>query len=310
MTVGKRMQFNNVRAALFVIAAMVMITTNDAIVKYISEVFNIGQIMFLRGLLACAIFALVLKFRRQPIFYGPALHHWNLLRGLLELLATLSFLTGLSLLPIATASTLGFSSPIFLALLASLLIRERVGWLRWAVIFAGFGGVMLISNPFAEDANWAVVFPLACAFFVALRDLVIRYVPPELPSLQVAFTNAWIVMLGGGLYSLIQGWKFPAADWFLWFFALAGAMFCGYLFNIIGTRRGELSFVGPFKYTSIIVAFLYGYLIWGDEPTANMLIGAAVIVVSGIILISNEKRQMRRNNLAASKNERPIEAET
>lgn len=304
------MEFNNVKAALFIIAAMVMITTNDAIVKFISEVFNIGQIMFLRGLLACLMFALVLKFRRQPVFYRPALQRWNLLRGLLELFATLSFLTGLSLLPIATASTLGFSSPIILALLASLLIREPVSWLRWTVIFAGFGGVLLISNPFAENASWAVVLPIACAFFVALRDLAIRFVPPELPSLQVAFTNAWIVMLGGGIYSLVQGWEFPPADWYLWFIALGGAMYCGYLFNIIGTRTGEMSFIAPFKYTSIILAFVYGYLIWGDEPTVPMFTGAAVIVVSGIILISNEKRQLRKLNHAASKHEQRIEAET
>ena len=301
------MEFNNVKASLFIIAAMAMITTNDAIVKHITQVFGVGQIMFIRGLLACAIFALVLKLRGQRVWFRPALHQWNLARGLLELLATLSFLTGLSMLPIATASTLGFSSPIFLALLASLLVGEKVGPLRWSVIFAGFGGVMLISNPFAEQADWAVVFPLACAFFVALRDLAIRFVPPDLPSLQVAFTNAWIVMLGGGVYSLFQGWGFPAAPWYLWFVALAVAMYCGYLFNIIGTRLGELSFVGPFKYTSIILAFVYGYLIWGDEPTLSMLMGAAVIIASGIVLISNEKRQTR--NLQPRHDQR-AEAET
>jgi len=278
---------------------MTMITTNDAIVKYIAEAFNIGQIMFLRGLLACGIFALVLRFRGQPILYRPALQRWNLLRGLLELLATLSFLTGLSLLPIATASTLGFSSPIFLALLASLLIREKVGWLRWSVIFAGFGGVMLISNPFAENASWAVVFPLACAFFVALRDLAIRFVPQELPSLQVAFTNAWIVMLGGGLYSLYQGWGEADPVWYLWFFGLAGALYCGYLFLIIGSRLGELSFISPFKYISIIIAIVYGYLIWGDKPSLSMLAGALVIVISGIILVSTEKRRSRAASLAS-----------
>ncbi len=184
------MEFNNLKAALFVIFAMVMITTNDAIVKHITQVFGIGQIMFMRGLLVCAIFAVVLKFKGQAVLYRPALHRWNLLRGLLELLATLTFLTGLSLLPIATASTIGFSSPIFLALLASLFIKERVGITRWLIILIGFIGVMLISNPFAAATSWAIVFPIACAFFVALRDLAIRFVPSNLPSLQVAFTNA------------------------------------------------------------------------------------------------------------------------
>ena len=287
------MEFNNFKAALFIIVAMAMITTNDAIVKHISQVFGIGQIMFIRGLLACAILAAVLRFRKQPVFDRNSLHRWNLIRGLLELLATLFFLTGLSLLPIATASTLGFSSPIFLALMASLIISERVGPVRWLVILAGFGGVLLITNPFQDSANWAVIFPLVCAVFVALRDLVIRFVPADIPSLQVAFTNAWIVTIGGGVYSLFQGWGYPGLDWYYWFGGLALAIYGGYIFNIMGTRLGELSFVGPFKYTAIILAFVYGYLIWGDEPTPMMLAGAGVIIASGIYLITHEKRRTR-----------------
>ena len=287
------MEFNNLKAALMVAIAMTMITTNDAIVKHITQVFNVGQIIFLRGALICIIFALVMRLRRQPVFGPQSFHRWNLLRGLFELGATLSFLTGLSLLPIAVASTLGFSSPIFLALLAALVLKENVGTGRWAIVLLGFGGVLLITSPFSEEASWAVVFPLVCAFFVALRDLAIRYVPASIPSSQVAFTNAWIVCLGGGLFSVLQGWG--EADWslYLWFFAIAGAMYCGYLFFIVGSRIGELSFIGPFKYVSILVALIYGYLIWGDRPTLVMLAGALVIVASGIILVSTEKRKAR-----------------
>ena len=293
------MEFNNFKAVLFVVAAMTMITTNDAIVKHLTQVFNVGQIMFLRGALICVIFALVMRLRRQPILGPQSFHRWNLARGLFELGATLSFLTGLSLLPIAVASTLGFASPLFLALLAALLLKENVGALRWAIIVAGFGGVLLITNPFADSASWAVIFPLVCAFFVALRDLAIRYVPASIPSSQVAFTNAWIVTLGGGLLSVFQGWGTADWHWYLWFFALAGALYCGYLLLIVGSRIGELSFIGPFKYVSILIAIGYGYWLWGDRPTANMLAGALVIVVSGIILVSSEKRKARLAGLAS-----------
>jgi len=286
-------EFNNLKAAMMVVIAMSMITTNDAIVKHITQVFGIGQIMFLRGLAICCIFVLVLSVKRQPIFIRASFHRWNLLRGFLELMATLTFLTGLSMLPIATASTLGFSSPIFLAVIAAIFLKERVGLLRWLIILAGFGGVMLISNPFSESASWAVVFPIACAVFVALRDVAIRFVPDEIPSLQVAFTNAWIVTLGGGIYSLFQGWNSADLHWYLWFIALSLAMYCGYLFYIVGTRMGELSFIGPFKYVSIIIAILYGYLIWDEEPTLTMLIGAAIIVFSGVVLVYGEKRRAR-----------------
>lgn len=292
------MEFNNLKAALFVVIAMTMITTNDAIVKHITQVFTIGQIMFLRGAVICVIFATVMLLRRQPVINRNTLHRWNLLRALFELGATLAFLTGLSLLPIAVASTLGFASPIFLALLAAILLREKVGPGRWAIILLGFGGVMLITNPFSDAASWAVIFPIICAFFVALRDIAIRYVPQDISSPQVAFTNAWIVMIGGGLYSIYQGWGDADPTWYLWFIALGAVLYCGYLFLIIGSRLGELSFIGPFKYISILIAIIYGYLIWGDEPTTTMLGGAMIIVISGIILVSTEKRRKRARILA------------
>ena len=292
------MEFNNLKAALFIVFAMTMITTNDAIVKHITEVFNVGQIMFLRGALIFVIFACVMRLRRQPVFQRRSLHRWNLLRALFELGATLFFLTGLSLLPIAVASTLGFSSPIFLVLLAATVLKEKVGFDRWMVILIGFGGVLLITNPFATDASWAVIFPIICAFFVALRDIAIRYVPDDLPSSQVAFTNAWVVMLGGGLYSVFQGWGDADLHWYLWFIALGIVLYSGYLCLIIGSRLGELSFISPFKYISIIIAILYGYLIWDEKPTLTMLAGAAIIVISGIILLSSEKRRARKSALA------------
>ncbi len=292
------MEFNNLKAALFVVFAMTMITTNDAIVKHLTEVFNVGQIMFLRGALIFVIFACVMRLRGQAVFQRRSLHRWNLLRALFELGATLFFLTGLSLLPIAVASTLGFSSPIFLALLAATVLKEKVGFDRWAVILIGFGGVLLITNPFATDASWVVIFPIICAFFVALRDIAIRYVPNDLPSTQVAFTNAWVVMLGGGLYSIFQGWGDADLLWYLWFIALGIVLYSGYLCLIIGSRLGELSFISPFKYISIIIAIIYGYLIWDEKPTLTMLAGAAVIVISGIILLSSEKRRARKAALA------------
>jgi drug/metabolite transporter (DMT)-like permease len=291
-------EFNNLKAALFVVIGMSMITTNDAIIKHITEVFNVGQIMFLRGALICVIFACVMRLRGQPVFQRRSLHRWSLFRALFELCATLFFLTGLSLLPIAVASTLGFSSPIFLALLAAFVLKEKVGLDRWLIILIGFGGVLLITNPFAAGASWAVIFPIVCAFFVALRDIAIRYVPNDLPSTQVAFTNAWVVMIGGGLYSIYQGWGEADLQWYLWFIALGIALYSGYLCLIIGSRLGELSFIGPFKYVSILLALLYGYLIWEETPTLTMLAGAVIIVISGIILLSSEKRRARKAALA------------
>lgn len=293
------MQYNNIKAASFVIIAMTMITTNDAIIKHLTQVFNIGQIMFLRGLLVCVLFALIMRVRQQPVFTRQSFHRWNIIRALLELAATFTFLTGLSLLPLATASTLGFSSPIFLAILASVILGERVGMLRWLVIIVGFSGVLIITNPFHDDISWAVIFPVVCAFIVALRDIVIRYVPDNIPSLHVAFTNAWVVTIGGGIVSLFQGWGEADWTWYLWFFGLSCAIFAGYFFYIEGSRLGELSFIGPFKYTSVLLAILFGLIFWNEVPGWPVLIGAAIIVLSGVLLLTGEKRRATRAERAA-----------
>jgi len=287
-------QNNNLKAALLVVVAMSMITTNDAIVKHLTQAFGIGQIMFIRGLLVCVIFAGFLLVSKKPVISKRAFHRWNIIRGILELGATFAFLTGLSMLPLATASALGFSSPIFLAVLAAILLDEKVGWARWLVIISGFVGVLMITNPFSEEMNWAVIFPVICAILVALRDLAIRYVPDDIPSMQVAFTNAWIVMIGGGMLTIYQGWGVVESDWYLWFPVLAAIIFCGYISYIVGTRMGELSFIGPFKYTSVVLAIIIGYLVWGEAPTMLMLTGAAVIILSGIALLAGEKRRLRR----------------
>ena len=79
---------------------------------------------------------------------------------------------------------------------------------------------------------------------------------------------------------------------------LAAVLYTGYLCLIVGSRLGELSFIGPFKYVSILIAIGYGYLIWGDRPSWTMFAGALVIVVSGIILVSTERRRARIDSLA------------
>ena len=275
-----------------IVAGMAMVTSNDAMVKHLTQVFGIGQIMFMRGVLVCAIFATYLFAKNKPVFSRRVFHRWNIVRALLELGATLMFLTGLSMLPLATASTLAFSSPIFLAILAALVLRERVGWLRWLMVLIGFVGVLMITNPFSSEASWAVIFPLVAAVFVALRDLAVRYVPSDLPSVQVAFTNAWVVMLGGAGLVFFQDWRWTEdISWYLWLIGPAAAMFCGYILYVVGTRLGELSFVAPFKYSSILLAIAIGYVVWGDVPSVMMLCGAAVIIVSGIVLLTSEKKR-------------------
>jgi drug/metabolite transporter (DMT)-like permease len=162
-------QGSNIKAALLVMVAMSMITTNDAIVKHLTQVFGIGQIMLIRGLLVCIIFAAFLKASNIPVLSKKMFHRWNIIRGLLELGATAAFLTGLSMLPLATASSLGFSSPIFLAVLAAIFL------LRGVASYLPFGPIGDTVEPF--------------------RTLNIRYYGPLILSIGVGYLSLLLSVL-------------------------------------------------------------------------------------------------------------------
>lgn len=284
--------FHNLKATLYIMASMALFTLGDAIIKFLSADLPIGQIVFLRGVIVCILFTLLLRYQKQSLFPEQCWNRWNMLRSILELLVACCYLVGLTLLPLATALILVFSAPVMLTILASLILKEKVGWRRWSAVVTGFIGVILVADlQEVSLSSWAILLPLLAAFLTALRDIFMRNVPAALTSTQVSFTIAWVVTLGG-LATLPLGWN-PVTPQHLGLLSL-GAVFIlsAYLSYVIATRIGELSFISPFKYTSIPLAMLIGYLVWGDIPSTMSYIGTAVIVASSMfILIRTDKKK-------------------
>ena len=279
----------NLEAAGLMVLSMALFTSGDAIIKHLSDNLPIGEILFFRGLIVCVFFAGMLTHKRQIIFNKASLNKWNLCRALCELGVAFTFLTGVVLLPLATATVLIFSGPLMLTILAALILREHVGWRRWLAVVLGFVGVILVADPEVTEWSWAIAFPLLAALLTAIRDIIIRYVPPQLSSLQVAFTTAWIVTLGG-LTTAIAGWQTLHLNHIAWLFLGGVFIFGAYLSYVVTTRIGELSFVSPFKYTTIPLAILLGYLVWGEIPSRTTLIGTIIIISSGLVILYREKK--------------------
>ncbi len=291
----------NLKAAGYMMLSMSLFTLGDAIIKYLSQDLPIGQIVFLRGVIVCGLFVLLLRYQKQSLFPRACWNRWNLLRSVLELLVACFYLVALTLLPLATALILVFSSPIMLTILAALLLKEKVGWRRWCAVSTGFVGVILVADlQQVSLTSWAIVLPLIAAFLTALKDIFMRKVPKVLTATQVSFTIAWVVTLGG-LATLPMGWSALKIS-HLGFLSL-GAIFilAAYLCYVITTRIGELSFISPFKYTSIPLAMMIGYLVWGDIPSTTSYIGTAVIVASSVFILFRGATKMPFN----AKAERP-----
>ena len=290
---------NNVKAALLMILGMTLLASNDAIMKLSSESLGVGQMLFIRGLMAVAIFSLALRICGKPIIADAAFSKWILLRALCECGGTICFITGLSLLPIATASTLVWTSPIFLTIAAALILKERVTIARWSAVFVGFFGVVLITNPGSADFSLAMLLPLATAIFVCTRDLVTRRIDPSLHSLYVTWTTLLAVTVAGLLISFFD-WKPVAVKQIVWLGASAALMSSAFFFQINAVRRGELSFIAPFAYAGIPVAVFYGAVVWAELPGISMIFGIILIIISGIFILSHQTSRSVKKNMSNS----------
>lgn len=273
-------QSDNVRAAGMLVATMLLFSASDSILKIVFARLPVGEVAFLRNLVVCAAVLAFLGLRRRLPPLRSCLERTNLLRGCVELGTAASFFMGLRSLPLATAVTLVFASPLMSIALAVLVLREKVDWQRWLAAVVGFGGVILIVRPGRDGFEPAALWPLMTALLVTLRDLLTRFVPPDVDTGAVTLTAATVVMLGG-LATVPFAWVTPDAGE-LGLLLMGGLLISiAYATVVIAFRLGDMSFIAPFRYVSIPLAAVLGWLIFGDRPTWHLAAGAAVIVASG-----------------------------
>ncbi len=167
----------NMRAALFMTVSMAGFTVNDGVTKYMSEVMNMGQVMFLRGAFA-TLFVAVLAWHQGALSnLRLALQPMVLVRVAGEVLATVTFLIALAQLPIANVSAVLQALPLAVTMGAALIYGETVGWRRWLSIAAGFAGVAIIVRPGLEGFSAYSLVALVCVGFCTVRDLATRRIP-------------------------------------------------------------------------------------------------------------------------------------
>ena len=175
---------------------------------------------------------------------------------------------------------------------AALFLGEPVGWRRWSAIVAGFLGVLLIIRPGLEGFDMRALLAVLGVCGLALRDLATRRIPPATSSFQLSFLAFLSLIPAAIVLGAVSGaplvWPDPA-QWAL----LAGAVGMGVLayYAIVGAARvGEVSFVTPFRYSRMLFALIVGYVVFSERPDALMLIGATVIVASGLYTLWRERK--------------------
>lgn len=276
------------KAILMMVAAAGILTLNDAIAKWLTERYPVGQVLALRGgLVVLLVYSWAMVSGRSAVL---RVRSWplNLSRGGLMAVSTFLFVTSLSLLPIADAIAISFAGPIFATALAALLLSESVGWRRWSAVAVGFAGVVVMVRPTPEMFRIVALIPIVAAFIGALRDIVTRKMGTGGEStLMVLIVSTGIVGFAG-LLTLPFGWVALRPLDLVMFAGTSALVALAQGLMIESLKYGEVGLVGPFKYTSLVWAVLLGLLVWGDVPGPWTWVGAVLVIASGLYIWHRE----------------------
>jgi drug/metabolite transporter (DMT)-like permease len=289
---------NAARGIAMMLLCVLLFSCMDAAVKFATQSYPIGQIVFFRNLVAFLPIAFYIRASGGIAVLRTRRIGVHVMRTMIGLGAMVCGFLGYSLLPLGDAVALEQSGPIFLTALSVPLLGERVGIRRWSAVIVGFAGVLVMTRPGAGVFDPAALLPLSAALLYAVAMIAIRKMSRSEAAATIVFYFTLIGALAGAL-SLPFQWHWPDGPGLL---VLVGVGLLGGGAQITMTlafRLAPVALLAPFGYAGLVFAMGFGYVIWGEVPDAYLLLGAAIVVASGLYILHRETTLARRRALAA-----------
>lgn len=286
---------DNTAATLMMVGSMAAFAVEDLFLKRAAMALPPGQVIAMMGAGGALVFWLFAALKRQPILTLRALRGAPLLRALSEAAATMLYITALALIPLSINSALLQASPLVVTMGAALVLGEKVGWRRWTAIAVGFSGVLIVLQPWNAAFQAAGLLTVLCVVVLAARDLSTRAMPVDIGTFQLV-TWAYMALVPAGLVLMTLGGDgFAPIDPTRWFDLALALMsgLIGYYAVTAATRLGEAAVIAPFRYTRLVFALILAMLFLGERPGPAMLIGAALIIGSGLYTFTRERMRAR-----------------
>jgi len=256
-----------------------------------------GELVFYRSFFAIFPIVAFLAYKRELIIGFKTQHLFgHFWRGLVGVGSMSLGFYGLTKLPLPESITINYATPLIIVALSVIVFREQVRLYRWSAVLIGLVGVLIILSPRltllsggglgAEEAYGALAALAAAGFAACAMLLVRRLVHTERTATIVLYFSITSTLIA--LVSVPFGWVWPTPQQAV-YLILAG--FAGGIAQILLTecyRHADMSIIAPFEYSSLILSLVVGYLVFGDVPTMQMLIGGAIVIASGIFIIFRE----------------------
>ncbi len=276
------------RSVLAMLAAVMFFSFLDMELKLLSANYPPMQVAALRGLTSLPLVLGYTVWRRALPGLWRVRWRLHLLRAVLSIVMLALFSYGLQSLPLSNAYAIFFVAPLMITVLSVPLLKEKVDASRWWAIVVGLIGVIVVLRPATGGmftlAAWAV-FATACCY--AISGITVRVLSRTDSSESMVFWMTASLAIGAGALALPHWVAIRQVDWPV----LGGLAVSGFIAQMLMTfafRHGEASSIAPFEYTALAWGALIDWVVWHTLPDGYTLLGAAIIIASGIYLIRHQ----------------------
>ena len=278
--------------AALAMGGWLVFSLQDAIVKYLVVELPVPEVLFARSLVIVAIASLVAKRADFVAMARPRNGAAIALRSLIIFIAWLAYYGASRSLQLAEMVTFYFAAPLFVVAMSGPFLGETVGAGRWLATILGFGGVLIAANPSGAADLTPAMLALLAALSWALTTLLARSLSRGISTATMMVgSNLAFVVACGALAPTLFVW--PGARGLALMAALGCVGSLGQYLWFEGVRRAQASLLAPLEYTMLAYAIFWGWLIFGDLPGVRTLLGAAIILVSGLATLLIEARRHR-----------------
>ena len=281
------------RGPIWLVTAMATMTVMSALVRVAAGGLHPFVVVFIAAALAAAAMATILRLRGLPLLPKRRIGRY-LVRAVFDGLAFITWYYAVSRIPLAQATALFFTLPLFVVVLAATVLRETVGWRRWAAVVTGFIGTMIVLRPDAVGLELGAIAALLSALTSASSNVMVRALARDDPPVAIMGWNM-VLLIPIPLAAALTHWTTPSPPQFVWLIgvaALAGAtQFCL-------TRAyavSEASQLAPFQFTQLLFAALVGFVAFGELPDLWTALGGTLIAGSSVYVALREARLAKRH---------------
>jgi len=291
-TVSIRPRENVARGIAYTCASVILSAVMGVVIKWLSNIYPAVELTFFRSLFG---FIPVIVLVRRAGGVGtlrtqrPVGHF---LRAAAWVVSFICSFLSLHFLTLATSVAFSFLAPLFMTVLSVPMLGERVGVHRWAAVSLGFLGVLFMARPNGEVFQIGTIFGIGNALFWAIGSLSVRQLTRTETSSSITFYTHLFSTLILGL-ALPFFWLEPSLQGLLAMGALGLLGGVSQYWTTQAMSYAPVAAVAPFNYTQMAWAVIFGFVVWGDLPTVNLMIGVAIVVASGLYILHRETRSRR-----------------